>query len=131
VPNRRTPDQVALRNKREARYYRANLEKVKARHKKWREDNPDKVMTNNLKRYGLTYDEYWHMAATQGNMCAVCKKVETVQVKGKVARLGVDHNHTTGTVRKLLCARCNTVIGLVEEDVLLLESMVAYIRGHN
>lgn len=41
-----------------------------------------------------------------GNFCAICKKPGTTFKK----RLSVDHNHKTGTIRGLLCYRCNKFI---------------------
>jgi hypothetical protein len=51
--------------------------------------------------YGLTTAQYDDLLARQGGRCAICR-----QKPGK-KRLAVDHDHVTGAVRGLLCARDN------------------------
>jgi hypothetical protein len=43
----------------------------------------------------------------------------------------VDHNHKTGQIRDLLCIRCNTTLGMLEEDEDLIFSMLEYIKRHS
>lgn len=50
---------------------------------------------------------------------------------GRYGPLCVDHNHTTGDVRGLLCRRCNMVIGNVEESKELLTTLIDYLEVHN
>lgn len=65
-----------------------------------------------LKRLcGLTIDEYDRLLATQGGVCAICK--ETCPT-GR--RLATDHDHASGRVRGLLCARCNPMLGYAQDD---------------
>jgi hypothetical protein len=42
----------------------------------------------------------------------------------------VDHDHTTGRIRGLLCTRCNAAIGLFEENPRLLRQAVGYLQRH-
>ena len=51
--------------------------------------------------------------------CAICGISED-ELK---TRLHMYHNHQTGKLKSLLCERCNTTLGLVEEDVVLLDLM--------
>jgi hypothetical protein len=44
-------------------------------------------------------------------------------------RAGVDHNHTTGKIRGILCNQCNLAIGMLKEDVGLLERAASYIKN--
>lgn len=53
------------------------------------------------KTYGITGDDYEALLKRQGGKCAICR------ARPKSKRLAVDHNHTTGAVRGLLCSRCN------------------------
>lgn len=53
------------------------------------------------KTYGITGDEYEALLRRQGGKCAICR------ARPRSKRLAVDHNHTTGAVRGLLCSRCN------------------------
>lgn len=65
---------------------------------------------NTLKRkYGITTAEYDAMLLAQDNKCALCENPP-----GRY-RLAVDHDHTTGKVRKLLCAGCNTRMSAIED----------------
>lgn len=66
--------------------------------------------------YGITVEQYDAMLAAQGGLCAICRKPEVRKLRGRVARLVVDHCHATGKVRSLLCHRCNTAIGWLEPD---------------
>ena len=59
-----------------------------------------------LKRnYNLSIEEYDLMCKEQDNKCYLCKRG---------VKLCVDHDHATGKVRHLLCAKCNSFLGWVE-----------------
>lgn len=64
-------------------------------------------------RYGLSYEEYLEMVKSQNAACYLCGTVPK-PIEGKRYSLEVDHNHTTGEVRKLLCRACNIAIGHLE-----------------
>jgi hypothetical protein len=74
------------------------------------------------KRYGITAAQYDEMLAQQGGACFICREV-------KDRRLEVDHCHTTGRVRRLLCSRCNTIVGVLENDRDRLTGAEAYIAS--
>ena len=61
----------------------------------------------------------------QNFCCAICK---THQSKLK-KRLVVDHSHSTGEVRGLLCANCNAAIGLLQDDALNCFRASKYLRS--
>ena len=93
------------------------------------ESHPDYYREYQLvQKYGITLAEYNEMHAAQGGVCKVCKQPETAIIKGKLAWLSVDHNHTTLKVRGLLCAKCNKVVGLLQDSVTNAEALVAYLR---
>lgn len=80
--------------------------------------------------YGLSREEYHLLAESQGFRCAVCAEEETaLDGTGKPKDLGVDHDHKTGRVRGLLCARCNTAIGLMRDEPLLLRTAADYLEA--
>lgn len=85
-----------------------------------------------LKKYGLTQDDFKRMSIEQGGACAICRSPEiAIDAKsGNRKNLSIDHCHTTGKVRGLLCWRCNTTIGKVNESIELLEAMQVYLRCH-
>jgi len=84
-----------------------------------------------LKRYyGMSLAEYNVMLKAQDGVCAICKKVDTAIIQGEPKPLAVDHNHTTGVIRGLLCSPCNQSIGLFKEDPEILDVAAAYLRSH-
>ena len=62
------------------------------------------------RKYGLSLDEYDTLVTAQDNKCCICGDS---MVPGSMCakRRCVDHNHTTGEVRGLLCATCNIGLG--------------------
>lgn len=67
----------------------------------------------------ITQDQYTALLQDQGGVCAICGQPETVKTKrGKTIALAVDHCHTTGKIRGLLCMRCNTRLHLLESESL-------------
>jgi hypothetical protein len=94
-------------------------------------DNPDYFWNAGLKKsYGVTAEWYTSTSAEQGGTCAICKKPETAVVRGRQLRLSVDHCHTSGKVRGLLCSVCNRAIGALRDDVSLLQSAINYLKQH-
>jgi hypothetical protein len=84
-----------------------------------------------LKRYyGIDLARYQEMLLEQNGVCCICKKPETSVVNGKIKPLAVDHCHDSEKIRGLLCARCNQAIGLLNEDVNILNSAIEYLRTH-
>jgi hypothetical protein len=108
-----------------ARKYAANPQPYIDRVKKWQQENPERLNENRreyrrrparqsadragyLKRkYGMTIADYERMFEAQGRVCAIC---------GEERTLHVDHDHVTGSIRGLLCFRCNQAIGSLQED---------------
>jgi hypothetical protein len=83
------------------------------------------------KTYGISLEEYSILKENQGNKCAICKLPETEKYSsGIVKDLVVDHNHSTGKIRELLCSSCNRTLGNVKDSTNLLESMILYIWNH-
>lgn len=76
-------------------------------------------------RYGITIEDYDRMLEQQEGGCAICRREPKL---GKY--LSVDHDHETGKVRALLCARCNGLVGHHEKDVDLFAKIVAYVELH-
>ena len=72
--------------------------------------------------YGVTVAQYDRMLAEQGGRCAICGN-------GPGAKgLAVEHCHTTGRVRALLCGPCNSAIGLLREDPQIFAAAVTYLQ---
>jgi hypothetical protein len=100
--------------------------------REFRKKNPDACKRSDLKkRFGISLEKYNEMKKSQGHVCAICGLPETAidHRTKKVRDLAVDHNHDTGEIRGLLCTRCNTAIGLLQDDVVLLANATAYLAS--
>ena len=71
------------------------------------------VRAKNLRtRYGMTVEEYDGLLDSQGGACAIC----STGTPGGRGRFHVDHCHTSGMIRGLLCNDCNVGIGRLADD---------------
>lgn len=78
---------------------------------------------------GITIEDYYEIVGQHENKCAICKGNETRKNKnGDIARLSLDHNHSTGLVRGLLCHHCNAGIGHLKESIDLLCKAIVYLN---
>lgn len=101
------------------------------RSKQWRKDNPERKRQyekiSTLKsRYNLSYEEYLDMFSKQENQCSICK----TEVLPNTKNAHVDHCHTTGIVRSILCTTCNTGLGKFKENKQLLAEAIKYLEFH-
>jgi hypothetical protein len=71
------------------------------------------------RKYGITLRERQELVNAQGGKCAVCEVDAT---------LVIDHDHETGKVRGMLCARCNTMMGQAKEMVPIFKRAIQYIE---
>lgn len=87
---------------------------------------------NNLKKFGLTPETFEAIVVVQSNLCKICGNPETRKnhISGKTLRLAVDHCHTTGKVRGLLCSKCNRSIGLLGDDYESVLRAAEYLRDN-
>ena len=70
----------------------------------------------------LTQQRYDELLDEQGGCCGICGRERQAR-----RRLAVDHDHTTGQVRGLLCSNCNVGLGLFQDSVDLLEQAIGYL----
>jgi hypothetical protein len=111
--------------------YRQNREKCIAKSKAYRLRNPTAKYASELKaKYGISLDDYNRMAAEQGGVCRLCKmppagKCRTDRI------LHVDHSHTTGKVRALLCLKCNRALGMFGDDINALTNAAMYLAEYD
>ncbi len=98
-------------------YYGKNRERIKAQTRKRHDKDrlrPQYVRRERSQRYrrnyGITVKQYDQMVEDQNGTCAICGFSEFNK------RLAVDHDHITGQIRGLLCAGCNTRLGILEND---------------
>jgi len=105
--------------------YASSCKKCRTKEKR----SPDYIRNYDLKKsYGITLDDYNSMFEEQGGKCAICK-IHLNDIRyGKKKNLCVDHDHKTGKVRGLLCDKCNRGIGLLKDDVNVLNNAINYLK---
>lgn len=105
------------------------LLKDKEKYIKNKDKNKDRLLR---KCFGISLDDYLLMFNNQNGLCKICNKPETAkQVNSEAVRmLAVDHDHDTGKIRSLLCSRCNLALGQFNDDIVILESAIEYLKYH-
>lgn len=73
-----------------------------------------------IREYGLTLDEFEFLLESRHHKCLCCKRAF-----GTDRRPYVDHNHTTGVVRGILCQSCNMCVAAFDNP--LRETYAAYV----
>ena len=90
---------------------------------------PRNYRAHHLRRaYGISIEEYDTMLAKQDHRCAVCG---TDDPGGKHKIFNVDHCHSTGKVRALLCRNCNMLLGMAKDRPEYLTQLIAYLVKHS
>jgi hypothetical protein len=115
-------------------YYEANREKINARERhryatnaefherKLQRSRRSRRRLRLKNRFGISLENYDALLAKQEGACAICKK--------KFARsLCVDHCHTTGLIRGLLCNKCNRGMGFFEDDAARIRAAIVYLKA--
>ncbi len=97
--------------------------------KKWNKSRELSWRDKDLRRtFGIGEKEYNEILAAQNFVCAICFRSETSKRGDRVKNLAVDHCHTTGKIRGLLCCNCNTAIGSFQENIQSLQSAIQYLQ---
>lgn len=100
----------------------------------WRKAEPERHAKakagHDLKRFGMTVEEYFSRLAAQGGRCAICE-TDNPKGRGVTRPFAVDHCHATGKVRALLCHRCNGALGMVSDNVEILRRMIGYLKENS
>lgn len=76
--------------------------------------------------YGVTPEWYDATLEAQGGVCAICAGTNEDE-----RALAVDHCHETGEARALLCATCNSGIGMLKDDPAVLRAAAEYLAHHH
>ncbi len=117
---------------------------MKARVKKWQEENPERVRAYQrarrldpvvkrrersghlMRKFGITIEQYDAMLAAQGGGCFICGRPPREDIS-----LHVDHDHSTGKVRGILCFCCNNALADFQESPALLAKAASYMTAHD
>ena len=91
-------------------------------------NHPERVKRSQLKgllkkKFNITIEEYDHILESQNHVCKICSQTCTQN-----HRLSIDHDHTTGKVRGLLCNPCNVGLGRFNDNIDLLDRAIQYLK---
>ena len=91
----------------------------------------DSYTNSYLKRtYGIDLKTYQAMLAAQDHRCALCGDEGFVMNTDRHRmKLVVDHCHSTGKVRGLLCHNCNRALGLFKDNIETMRRGISYLEG--
>lgn len=68
------------------------------------------VYRRKLKKNLWTQTHFWEQWQAQGKKCAICG----TKTNNADQDFSSDHNHITGQLRGVLCQKCNTNVGIIE-----------------
>lgn len=75
-------------------------------------------------KYGLGIEEFDRLLVEQSGCCAICQR----QFMASPKEPAIDHCHSTGVVRGLLCQCCNRGLGLFGDSADRMEDAINYLR---
>lgn len=102
-----------------------SLEKRRERNRKYYQTHKLKMVGyRNKYHYNLPVFKYYALLVQQNNSCAICSKPSKLLDR----RLDVDHCHTSGKVRGLLCSNCNNLLGRAKDNIGILNKAIVYLR---
>lgn len=124
----------ARRKAYKASYYQKNKARILKRNKAYHSKNYEKVEAQKWKYYlrykfGIEPKQYLQMVENQQGKCAICGYIAPENAV-RTDKLYVDHNHTNGKVRGLLCMNCNSALGHFNEDLTILKKAVNYMENY-
>lgn len=103
-------------------HYYCKLCRSKRNAKSWPQQKKRHKDKRLQRMYGITLDDYNDMFEQQKGVCKICGMV------GKRKGLAVDHRHSDGKVRGLLCVQCNTLLGRIERNSDLISNILEYLK---
>jgi hypothetical protein len=110
------------RKRKDREYHQKHRERDNIAKRKWRENNVRSEQDRHYRRrYGIGFDDYWTMLQAQDSECKICGFMPD-------NNLVVDHCHTTGRIRGLLCKDCNTGLGMFRDRPDLMRSGADYME---
>ena len=112
----------------------SNRDRNNLRSKSWSLKNKDRIREyrlNNL--FGISTEEYETMMRCQDSVCAICLNPEIITNSrcAGIYRLAVDHCHSTGAIRGLLCSNCNKVLGLFKDSIEIFKRAIEYLEKNS
>lgn len=101
------------------------------RHRAYRERNKVKILNQEknhkrFKRYGITPQNYDDMLRKQQGRCAICNCIPKEDSQRRTFH--IDHCHSTGRIRGLLCKDCNLMLGFAKDKSDILLRAIEYLK---
>lgn len=132
---RQRESQERTRNRRRIRYqtdsvFRARIREVNNVFGSTSEFKTGARERHYKRSYNLTLAERDLLLAAQGGRCLLCAREMTFAGRGR-KHAAVDHCHTTGRVRGILCNACNMSLGMFGDDPERLRAAAAYLEAHS
>jgi hypothetical protein len=107
-----------------AEWVRNNRTRAREINARWKKNNPERCLDLHRRcLYGISLEEIQKLREKQGGKCAIC----LVDFKD-FSSACVDHCHTTGKVRGLLCNRCNHGLGHFRDNLSTLQRAIEYLK---
>jgi len=105
--------------------YRFNTPCKDCYKQKYQNEDRKKYIKFYLKKrnFGISESEYNTMLKTQNNCCAICG----IDRKAITKDFAIDHCHSTGKIRGLLCSNCNIGIGMFNDNIDVLNKAIKYL----
>jgi len=108
-----------------AKYRAKNKDKIKQRSRDYNAKSYNTRKNYHLKKhFNITLDEYNNLLELQDHSCKICLNHESTFTK----KLAVDHCHSTGKIRGLLCDNCNRSIGMLKDSIEILQNAINYLK---
>jgi hypothetical protein len=104
---------------------RAKKDKAKKRKRTWKELNPDKRRESLWRKLDLeiSFADFLDMWVAQDFRCKICSDRVTISAH-------LDHDHSSGRARGILCKTCNMGLGVFFDSPMLLRNAAAYILDY-
>ena len=84
-----------------------------------------RIIKTREKTLGITEEQYWDIYHEQGGRCGIC---QSRLYSKRYKRFAVDHDHSTGRIRGLLCTNCNTALGLFKDCPTALNRAIDWVK---
>lgn len=122
---RKNKDTLSVKRKEWCDKNRDHLKELKA---EWYRNNIEKSTESSkrsalMRKYGITPAQRDAMFFEQGERCKIC---QTTSPNGK--NWHVDHCHSTGKVRGILCNSCNLLLGYARDCSDVLRAAIGYLE---
>jgi hypothetical protein len=98
----------------------------------WQSRTPKKRLEQHLKfKYKIEYQAFLDMWFAQDGCCAICSTElpDLMVYENRRRGYAIDHNHETMEVRGILCLNCNSLLGMANDDAVVLERAISYLQN--